>query len=289
VKKSNTHFLSPLHLPFNHHSLQEHFQQGTPDQDPGGAGFWVLLRGTELLLHNGAQGLRLPQGSRQTGWPAKIAEMYIGTWDGEPCRLLSWPQEEPVPDDLEACQLMNWGADIPDALLSLGGLANQIQYWENNSRVCSCCGSSMLRLPNEWGKRGSGCPAVHFPHIHPCAITLVRRPGEVLLTRKAEWPDGHYSLVSGFVNFGECFEEAAVREVDEETGVRVKNLRYVGSQCWPFPSQMMAGFIADYAGGELAVDYGELADARWFSVDALPKLPPLRSISRFILDNYLHM
>jgi len=289
VKKPDTYFSLPLHLPFNNHGLENHFQQGTPDMDPGGAGYWVVMRGTELLLEKGPNGFRLPYGMRRGNWPVEADSLFIGAWDGAPCRLLSWSQKEPLPDDLEPCQLRDWGAVVPVGLLSLGGLAGQILHWENNSRFCSRCGGSMLRLPHEWGKRCAGCQAVHFPHIHPCAITLVRRPGEVLLTRKAEWPDGHYSLVAGFVNFGECLEEAAVREIDEETGVRVKNLRYVGSQCWPFPSQLMAGFVADYAGGELVVDYGELADARWFSVDNLPKLPPRRSISRFILDNHLHM
>jgi len=289
VSSLDAYFSSPLHLPFNNQCLHEHFCQATPDHDPGGAAYWILLRGTEILLERGPEGLRLPRGPRRAGWPGAVEALYIGTWDEEPCRLMVWPEEEALTDGLEPCQLRDWGACIPVELLSLGGVANQIRHWETNSRICSRCGGPMVRLPGEWGKRCSGCGAVHFPHIHPCAITLVRRPGEVLLTRKAEWPDGHYSLVAGFVNFGECLEEAAVREISEETGVRVKNLRYVGSQCWPFPGQMMAGFIADYDDGELVVDYGELADARWFSVDALPKLPPRRSISRFILDNYLHM
>jgi NAD+ diphosphatase len=115
----------------------------------------------------------------------------------------------------------------------------------------------------------------------------VRREGEVLLTRKAEWPEGRYSLVAGFVDFGECLEETVDREVEEETGVRVKDIRYVGSQCWPFPSQLMAGFTAEYAGGEVRVEEKELEDARWFPVTELPGMPPRRSIARFILDHYL--
>jgi NAD+ diphosphatase len=289
VSSTDTYFSSPLHLPFNSSCLHEHFRHGTPDQEPGGPGYWVLLRGSELLLQQHADGVQLPYGVRSPDWPLLIGEVFIGRWKGAPCRLLNWPEDIPLAEGLVPCQLRDWGTSLPIELLSLGGLANQIWHWESNSCFCSRCGGPMVRLPHEWGKRCEACAAVHFPHIHPCAITLVRRPGEVLLTRKAEWPDGHYSLVAGFVNFGECLEETAVREIAEETGVRVKNLQYVGSQCWPFPTQLMAGFIADYAGGELVVDYGELADARWFSVDALPLMPPRRSISRYILDNYLHM
>jgi len=289
VSSIDTYFSSPLHLPFNSSSLQKYFQPGVPDQDPGGPGYWVLLRGSELLLQGQPGGVQLSYGGRQTDWPVSVGALYVGDWRGAPCRLLNWPEETPLVDGLIPCQLRDWGACLPVELLSLGGLANQIRHWETNSGFCGRCGGLMVRLPREWGKRCEVCSALYFPHIHPCAIILVRRPGEVLLTRKAEWPDGHYSLVAGFVNSGECLEEAAVREIAEETGVRVKNLRYVGSQCWPFPSQLMAGFTADYDDGELVVDYGELADARWFSVDALPLMPPPRSISRYILDNFLHL
>jgi NAD+ diphosphatase len=141
-------------------------------------------------------------------------------------------------------------------------------------------------MASAWGKRCTGCAAEHFPHIHPCAIVLVRKGNELLLTRKAEWPAGRYSLVAGFLDFGESLEECAIREVREETGIMIENVRYVGSQNWPFPAQLMAGFVADCAGGEITVDTNELEDARWFHLDALPLLPPKRSIARWIIDNF---
>jgi NAD+ diphosphatase len=105
--------------------------------------------------------------------------------------------------------------------------------------------------------------------------------------RKAEWAAGRYSLVAGFLDLGESLEECAAREVREETGIRVKNIRYVGSQHWPFPSQLMAGFVADYAGGDLQVDGIELEDARWFSRREMPDaLPGRRSIARWIIERF---
>jgi NAD+ diphosphatase len=92
--------------------------------------------------------------------------------------------------------------------------------------------------------------------------------------------------VAGFLDLGESLEECAAREVREETGIEITNIRYVGSQNWPFPAQLMAGFIADYAGGEIVMDHNELEDARWFPVNGLPVLPPSRSIARWIIDNF---
>ncbi len=213
--------------------------------------------------------------------------LYIGDWQGRPCRVLAVPKDSPLPAGLSAENMLSAEPRLSIELLSLGGTAGQILHWEKNSRFCSRCGGENGRLPGEWGKKCQACGYSHYPHIHPCVIVLVRRPGEVLLTRKAVWPAGRYSLVAGFLDFGECLEEAVEREVAEETGVRVRAVRYVGSQCWPFPSQLMAGFTAEYAGGDVRVEEKELEDARWFSVDALPALPPRRSIARYIIDNFL--
>lgn len=276
-------FPSPQDLPFNGACLRGRFCPEPPGADPGGEGVLVLLRGSELLVADGTSFLpaELP------ATMAAASPLHIGRWDGRPCRVLALPRDLPLPDGVVAESLLAPEPRLPIELLTLGGTAGMILHWEQNSRYCSQCGGTTVRLPGEWGKRCQVCGADHFPHIHPCAIVLVRRPGEVLLTRKAGWPPGRYGLVAGFLDFGEALEEAAVREVREETGVRVQNLRYVGSQCWPFPSQLMAGFTAEYAGGEVQVEEKELEDARWFPLDALPVLPPRRSIARWLLDHHL--
>jgi len=281
-------FPSPLHLPFNATALQGCFSLAPPEADPGGEGVWVPLRGGELLALPAAEGLQLPQGEL----PAELARggtaapLFIGFWNGRPCRVLALERETPLLPGWQAESLLAAEPALSIELLTLGGLAGQIRHWEGNSRFCSRCGSGMDRLPGEWGKKCRGCGYAHYPHIHPCVIVLVRRGSEVLLTRKAEWPAGRYSLVAGFLDVGECLEEAVAREVLEETGILVQNIRYVGSQCWPFPSQLMAGFVAEYAGGDVVVEEKELEDARWFPVSALPVLPPKRSIARYIIDNY---
>jgi NAD+ diphosphatase len=274
---------SPLHLPFNGEALRGRFRLAPPDRAPQGEPVWALLRGGELLVTSEG---RLPQGALPEGLAAAGPGLPIGAWEGRPCRAFALPKQIETPPGWAAESLLAAEPRLPIELLSLGGTAGQILHWEENSRFCARCGAGTERLPGEWGKRCRGCGAAHFPHIHPCAIVLVRRPGEVLLARKPGWPPGRYGLVAGFVDFGECLEEAAAREVREETGVEVRDICYVGSQCWPFPSQLMAGFVAEYAGGEVRVEEKELEDARWFSVDALPNLPPKRSIARYIIDTY---
>jgi NAD+ diphosphatase len=192
----------------------------------------------------------------------------------------------PVPGGWTAENLQSAEPRLSLELLSLGALGAQILHLDHNSRCCSRCGGKMARILDSSGKKCCTCGALHFPHIHPCVIVLVRRGDEVLLVRKSEWADGRYGLVAGFLDQGECLEEAVVREVLEETGIRVQNLRYIGSQSWPFPSQLMAGFVADYAGGEIVVEEKELEDARWFAITDLPALPPKRSIARYLIDTF---
>jgi NAD+ diphosphatase len=286
VKQALHPFASPLHLPFNHHALRQHFSPHTPELDPGGPGYLLLLRGTELLVE--ARDLSLPRGTPLTLLPSTASPpVYFGKWQGQPCYAALLPQQAEVPVGLRPENILASEPALPIELLSLAGVAAQILHWQKTGSHCSVCGGTTEALSGAWGRTCTVCGYSQFPHIHPCAIVLVRRPGEVLLARKAGWPDGRYGLVAGFVDFGECLEETAVREVREETGVTVRDLRYRGSQCWPFPSQLMAGFTAEYDGGEIRIEEKELEDVRWFAIDQLPTLPPRRSIARFLLDHYL--
>ncbi|MEJ2201633.1 MAG: NAD(+) diphosphatase [Desulfuromonadaceae bacterium] len=275
------YYPSPLHLPFNHESIRRLFAPEFCAADPGGAGVWLLLRGSELLVQDPALPVAvLPDGLTEEG------AVYFGRWQGQPCRVLPVPQEFKLPRGWMAEHLQTYVPALSLELLSLGALAAQVLHWERNSRWCSRCGGGLAKITGETGRKCSACGAAHFPHIHPCVIVLVRRGDELLLVRKSEWLDGRYGLVAGFLDQGECLEEAVLREVREETGILVQNIRYVGSQSWPFPSQIMAGFLADYLDGDIVVETKELEDVRWFPIDQLPPLPPRRSIARYLLDTY---
>lgn len=277
-------YLSAMYLPFNRACLAEQFVLQNPCDDPGGPGYGVLLRGNQMLAVKASDHVTLPWGEC-VGHPA----LYLGLWQGKACRLVDLNSAKEVPDNLEVFGLFDEKPQLPIELLSLGGLGLMILHWQERSRFCGYCGQPKTWLPGEWGRHCDACGKRAYPAIHPCAIVLVTRPGEVLLTRKPEWAPNRYSLVAGFQEFGESLEETAIREIAEETGIVANNVRYVGSQCWPFPSQMMVGFVADYVAGEIKVDKTELADARWFPVDDLPDLPPKRSIARYILDTTLEL
>ena len=131
------------------------------------------------------------------------------------------------------------------------------------------------------------CGLLQFPRLSPAIIVLVRRGERLLLARSRQTPPGMYSVLAGFVEPGETLEQAVEREVKEEVGISVSNIRYFGSQPWPFPHSLMIGFTAEHAEGELDIDRNEMEDAGWYSVDRLPMLPPPISIARRLIDDFL--
>lgn len=279
---------STIDLPFNCACLAQRFSLQPPDAAQTGEGYWLLLMAGELLLLEDAAGLHLPQGAMlPPGIVVAAPPLHCGTWDNLPCRVAPVSRHVVLPAGWVKESFSAAASRLAMDLVSLAALAKQILHWELRSRHCPACGATMSRIARGWGKSCPSCHAVHFPSIHPCVIVLIHRPGELLLVRKAEWRAGRYSLVAGFVEMGEALEETVIREVREETGATVKDIRYIGSQAWPFPSQLMAGFTAEYVGGELCLDPYELEDARWFSIEALPELPPPRSIARYLLDRHL--
>ena len=289
------HPLSP-YLPFNRESLAGRFVPAGSGAEPSTVeGSWVVVQGQALLVQSGGadggkrveQAWHLPRGPLPEGMAANLDPViYLGTYLEQPCWAAGLAPEAAFPPGLQAESLLPAKTRLRDDVLSLGGLAHQALHWETTSRHCPRCGAATTRLAGEWGKHCPRCRFDHYPHLHPAIIVLVRDGERVLLTRKSFWPPRRYGLVAGFVDIGESFEGAVHREVGEEVGVRVRDLRYVGSQYWPFPSQIMVGFTAQYAEGDLQVNRSELEDARWFSIHALPDLPPRLSIARFILDRY---
>lgn len=277
-----------VNLPFNAEIVKSGFTPVRPgEQIPDGPGYWVILQGNAMVVRENGKQLTLYEGDLPHWFELKAEPLCFGLWQGKPIYTVVAGKDQQLPPSFVAEPFNAVEERLDDRILTLGGLAHQIIHWERNSAVCSRCGGELERIPRSWGKHCKSCRYEHYPHIHPCIIVLIKRGEEFLLARKSVWPEGRYGLVAGFLDFGESLEECVHREVKEETGIEVQNLRYVGSQNWPFPSQLMAGFVADYAGGEITVDLEELEDARWFCRDAMPAaLPASRSIARWIIDTY---
>ncbi len=275
-------------LPFNRDSLRGRFVPAKRIPAPADhAGHWFLIQKEDLVLPDVPGEPWVATG----GFPEPFrhlveSHVFFGTYNGEACWAASLRPGAPLPTGFRKETLTPRTTRLRDDILSLGGLALQALHWERMSRHCPCCGQPSQAIEGESGRRCPTCKAEHYPSLHPAVIVLVRDGERVLLTRKSFWPPRRYGLVAGFVDRGESLEEAVRREVREETGVEITDIRYIASQYWPFPSQLMIGFTARYAGGELAVDHDELDDARWFSVHELPDLPPPMSIARYIVDHY---
>ena len=188
---------------------------------------------------------------------------------------------------LELCPLRQSYYKLPEPLYQKAGKCAELLYWDHNSRFCGVCGGPM-RMYTDISKRCENCGKEVWPQLATAIIVLIHRgPDEVLLARGRSFRTDFYGLIAGFVETGETLEEAVRREVSEETGLSVRNIRYFGSQPWPYPCGLMVGFNADYEGGELHVQREELKKAAWFHREHLPNLPEKLSIARRLIDHWL--
>jgi len=155
----------------------------------------------------------------------------------------------------------------------LAGRASQLVDWYKSHKFCGSCGTQTVHHGNERTLVCKNCSQHFFPRISPCVIMLVTRGDQMLLAQSSRFKSNFYSCLAGFIEIGETPEQTVHREIKEEVDLQVKNVRYISSQSWPFPSQLMLGFLAEYDSGEIIPDPSEIADARWYNIDSLPNVP----------------
>lgn len=177
---------------------------------------------------------------------------------------------------------------VPADTFEQAALARQLLHWRHTHRFCGACGSPLERHTTERAMRCGACDICYYPRINPVVITLVTRGDQILLAHKAGGAVPFWSVVAGFVEANESLEQAVAREIAEEVGVRVKNIRYASSQPWPFPNNLMLGFTAEYEGGEVRPDGVEIGEAGWFGANSLPPLPSRFSIARRLIDAFFN-
>ncbi|WP_313739704.1 NAD(+) diphosphatase [Pseudomonas sp.] len=214
------------------------------------------------------------------------SEHGIGYLDGEPVFLLELREATALP----GCRwqgLRQFMLEGDFLLYKVLGYAAQIGTWAREHRFCGSCGQPTVQVRGERAMHCEACGLRHYPRISPSMIVLITRGDEILLARSPRFVAGVYSTLAGFAEPGESAEDCLEREVFEEVALQVRNIQYVGSQCWPFPHSMMLGFHAEYAGGEIVMQPDEIEDARWFDIRDLPPLPAGRSIARYLIDLYV--
>jgi NAD+ diphosphatase len=208
----------------------------------------------------------------------------VGLFDGRYCQA-GWIDTEALPAGYAWRGLRSLFAEIDEQLLGLAGRAVQIAEWARTHRFCGACGSGTVQATGERCFKCVSCGHMAYPRISPAMMVLIRKGDAVLLAMHVASPAKRFTPLAGFLEAGESIEEAVHREVFEEVGLQVTNLRYFGSQSWPFPHSLMIAFTADYAGGEIRVDPAEIAEARWFGPgDEWPERVPHVSISSMLVD-----
>ncbi len=175
---------------------------------------------------------------------------------------------------------------LPHDLYLKAGKCQELLYWDQNTKFCGCCGAPM-KMHTDISKRCTECGKEVWPQLATAVIVLIRRGDEALLVHAKNFKTDFYGLVAGFVETGETLEEAVAREAQEETGISIHNLRYFGSQPWPYPCGLMVGFTADYLSGDIHLQREELSKGAWFRYDRLPRIPQRLSIARKLIDAWL--
>ena len=255
-----------------------------PDQKETPA-FWFAFRGQKLLvsMERSVPEIPLSETLEELGF-SLISEYYLGTSGDIHCYAVQLAKETKLAANMNFLGLRGLFGYLKDDFYTIAVRALGIINWDRTHRFCGQCGSLAEKHGSILARKCPSCGLTLFPRISPAVIVLVERDGKALLARSGRFPEELYSVLAGFVEPGETLEETVKREVKEETGIDVKNIRYFGSQPWPFPDSLMIGFTARYAGGEINIDGDEILDAEWFSADGLPNIPGKISIARSLID-----
>jgi len=257
----------------------------TEDPTASGASFWFACQGSSILVAGATNELSVPflEDLGALGLPGDASHL-LGFADGHACRAVGIPPGASVPDGFRFENLRSLFDGISYAFFALAARALEVVDWDASHRFCGRCGTATNLRSGERARECPTCGSLSYPRISPAVIVAVVRGDRILLARATRFPPGLYSVLAGYVDPGENLEECVHREVREETGIEVTNLRYFASQPWPFPHSLMIAFTAEHAGGEIVVDGDELSDAGWYTADALPQIPGRMTVARRLID-----
>ena len=255
--------------------------------------YWFVFNHHDLLLERTADGgftipcaadspVDIPSEANVLNVTPTLCGTDVKTFDTRGTAALN----DIDPTRYEMCDLRASYYKLSRDLYLKAGKCHELLYWDSTTHFCGACGAPM-KMHTDISKKCTCCGKEVWPQLQTAIIVLISRGDEVVLVHAKNFKKPFYGLVAGFVETGETLEEAVVREVREETSLRIKNIRYYASQPWPYPCGLMVGFYADYESGEIALQQSELAYGGWFNRHNLPTIPEKLSLARMLIDHWL--
>ena len=253
--------------------------------------WWFVFRHDHLLVKITDETTSIPHLKDLSSLNLKpVRQQYLGTLDGHSCYSVECADDAVAPEGMDFRGLRSVYKLIGKDMFRVARRAVHVKNWDRENQYCGHCGTPTETKENELAKVCPKCNLIQYPRLSPAIIVAVVKGNRLLLARAERFPPDMYSVLAGFVEPGESLEECVSREVKEEVGMEVKNIRYFGSQHWPFPNSLMLGFTAEYAGGEIIMDETEIVDAGWFKATDLPAVPGKISIAgrliEWFVENY---
>ena len=274
--------------------LPSHFEPlWSAPSDAGEDGLWFVFHRSNLLVYTAHDAPMLPMPADVHGGSVAIdpaSKRFVGMLGSMPCWTVRATSDR-VPEGHKFENMRALFNRLPDDFLAIGGRAVQTLEFDRAHTFCGACATPTAIFESGRSRKCPNCGETYYPKVSPAMMVLIKRDlptsRELLLARSGRFAKGMFSALAGFVEPSESIEECIHREAFEEVGVKITNLRYFSSQGWPFPNSLMIAYVADYVSGEIVPQEGEIEEAAWFKLDALPQLPHRLSIARRLIDSVI--
>lgn len=252
--------------------------------------YWFIFKGYELLVyadpHTGAY--NVPTSKDIECLRPMICDIqYFGQIDEKDSYIASLSESVSLKGFILK-GLRYLYHEIEDDWYLLANRACHLNNWKKMNRYCGCCGEVMNRSSDEVAMLCGNCGNIVYPRISPAVIVAITKGERILLAHGARFSGKMYSVLAGYVEAGETLEDCVQREVMEEVGIRIKNIKYFSSQPWPYPDSLMVAFTAEHESGEISVDGKEIEDANWYCKDDLPELPSRASVAMKLIEAWMN-
>lgn len=252
---------------------------------------WFVFNNGNMLVSTQNGRLTVPRYSEVEEMVKGVEKIhFLGSYEGINCYTCEGFDLDKKQNEMVSRPLRSLLEAFNDKFFLLCGRALQVINWDRNHKYCGRCGTKMDYREDERSKLCPSCGLINYPRISPAVIVAIVRDRKILLAHNKQFANNMYSVIAGFLDPGETFEDCVKREISEEVGIRVKNIKYFASQPWPFPDSLMVAFTAEYMDGEISVDGVEIDDASWYSVSEIPRIPSKGSVAgrliHWFIENY---